>query len=173
VSVPAFHLWLTPSGPSRVVLAAIIRRLARELEAPVFEPHVTLLTDLPGSAHQQQQRATALAARLRPTRLTLTEPGYADGFFHCVFMRVELTPDVARLRAVAEEVFGRPPQPYMPHLSLVYGSYPAARKQAIIRQIPAEAETSFVADALHLIRADSPSPPDWAEIGAFPFRPGG
>jgi hypothetical protein len=57
----------------------------------------------------------------------------------------------------------------MPHLSLVYGSYPESRKQAIIRNLPPDVRTSFEVTNLSLIRADSSDPKDWHEIANFPF----
>jgi len=34
--------WLVPAAPEKQLFGALIRILARELKAPLFEPHVTL-----------------------------------------------------------------------------------------------------------------------------------
>jgi len=57
MTVTTYHLWLKPSGPSYEVLAGLIRDLAKELSAPVFEPHVTFLGDLEGSEQDHMNRA--------------------------------------------------------------------------------------------------------------------
>ena len=175
MSTPTYHLWLVPAGEPQHALAAVISTLARELGAPVFEPHVTLLANLGDAEHEHLRRAEELAGRLQPTRIVLSEPSYTDEFFQCLFMKVEPTPEVVRLRATAAAVFGRDPQPYMPHLSLVYGSFAPSLKRAVIRRLPPEARTSFVAETLHVIKADSTAPEDWHEIARFPFNadPGG
>ena len=166
---PTYHLWLAPSGETYGALAAVIRNLARELGAPVFEPHVTLMADLEGTEREHLRRTKALAERLEPTRIGLTEPSYTDEFFRCLFMHVDPTPDVMRLRTLAAEVFECDPQPFMAHLSLVYGSFASSLKQAAIRRLPSEVRTSFMVEALHLIRADSMAPHDWHEMARFAF----
>ena len=169
MSAPTYHLWLVPSGETYHALAAVIHQLARELGAPVFEPHVTLLADLGGTEREHVNRTKALAARLQPTRIVLTEPSATDAYFQCLFMHVEQTADVLRLRTAAATVFERDPQPYLPHLSLVYGSYPSSVKQTVIGRLPPEVRTSFIVETLHLIRADSLEPDDWHEIARFAF----
>lgn len=169
MSTPTYHLWVMASGDTHERLAAIIRRLAHELGTPVFEPHVTLLADLQGGEHEHVEHAVTLAGRLQPTRIILTEPSYTDEFFQCLFMRVDSTPDVMRLRELATTTFGREREPFMPHLSLVYGSFDETRKRDVIRRLPPEVQGSFVAETLHVIKADSMAPADWNEIARFPF----
>lgn len=169
MSTAAYHLWLAPSGATHAALATVIRNLAQEFDAPVFEPHVTLLANLSGREPELLQRADALARQLQPTRIVLTEPSFTDEFFQCLFMQVERTPDLMRLRTLAAAAFERDPHPYQPHLSLLYGSFASALKRAAIGRLPPEARTCFVAETLHLIRADSMAPQDWHHTARFAF----
>jgi hypothetical protein len=59
----------------------------------------------------------------------------------------------------------------MPHLSLVYGLYPQARRRAIIAGLAAELGTSFTASAVYLIKAESEDPNDWHEVLGVSFGP--
>ena len=153
----------TISGSSRVetvrdTLVQTIHELAHELGSPVFEPHVTLLAGLIGTEQEHAQRSRIVAQQLRPFNIILSEPSYRTEYFQCLFMRVEQTPVSDERECLARRVFQKPDETYMPHLSLVYGSYPESRKKAIIRNLPSDVRTSFEVTALSLIRADSSDP---------------
>ena len=127
-STPTYHLWLKPSGAALDVLGGTIRRLARELQVPAFEPHVTLLAYLEGSEREHRLRTAELAERLTPTECVLSKAAYLDEHFRCLFMLVDPTPGILSCHAMAAQAFGKEPEPYMPHVSLVYGSFPESRK---------------------------------------------
>jgi 2'-5' RNA ligase len=166
--MPSYHLWVKPMGAAYALLAETIHTLARELDTPPFEPHVTLLASLQGSEADHRQRAERLSRLLRPARFVLTEPAYLDEHFRCLFMLVEQTQEVMGYHASALGVFGRPKEEYMPHVSLVYGSLPESRKKDVIARLPAEIRSSFDVTSLVLLKADSPSPKDWHELLEIP-----
>ena len=72
--------------------------------------------------------------------------------------------------AMAAQAFGRDAEAYMPHVSLVYGSFPESRKLEIIGALPAAVRTSFLVKSVTLIRSDNMEPKDWHEIAEYPFR---
>jgi 2'-5' RNA ligase len=160
----SYHLWLKPSGAPHDLLAGAIRELARKLGAPVFAPHVTLLGHLEGKEDEHRRRTELLARELRPFPIVLAEAAHGDAYFQCLFLRVQQSSAVVDAHARACRVFRRPERAYLPHLSLVYGVYPEARKRAIIAGLPAELRTSFAASAVSLIKAESEDPKDWREI---------
>jgi 2'-5' RNA ligase len=170
VTHPSYHLWLKPAGATYDVLDRTIRRLAAVLDAPVFAPHVTLLARLTGTEREHIRRTEELARRLQPVEIVLTEPAWGERYFQCVFILVEETGAVRQANALAQQVFERGADPYMPHLSLVYGSYSEARKREVVARLPAELRTAFVASAVYLIRADSDDPADWHEILRQPLN---
>jgi hypothetical protein len=166
----AIHsLWFKPTGPAFNVLAGVVDRFARELGASPFEPHVTLLGNLEGSEPEILRRSEGLARKLRRFEIELTEPAYGQEHFQCVFMRVKETPSVMAANSQARPVFGQAPGGYLPHLSLVYGSFPDTRKREIIARLP-DLRLSFEAAAVHVIRADTDDPKNWHELAAFPIE---
>jgi 2'-5' RNA ligase len=169
MSPATYHLWVKPAGAVRDTLVQTIQELAQELRSPVFEPHVTLLAGLIGTEQEHAERSEIVTQQLRPFKITLREPSYGSEYFQCLFMRAEQTPSLMNANALARRIFQKPDETYMPHLSLVYGSYPESRKQAIIRNLPPDVRTSFEVIALSLIRADSSDPQDWHEIANCPF----
>jgi hypothetical protein len=69
--------------------------------------------------------------------------------------------------ACAKHVFNAPPEPYEPHISLVYGNLPEERKSVIAQNLPEDVKTHFEVKTIYLVRADSPHPKDWHQLGAF------
>lgn len=167
---PTYHYWFKPSGEAYVILSRTIRDLARELDAPVFEPHISLIGNLDGTEEELIAKTKDLAGRLKPFTAVLTKPSYRDTHFQCLYMRVERTTRLMNAFAIANNFFHKPHQEFMPHVSLVYGSYPEARKKLVMEGLPADVRTSFDVTGLLLVRAASPDPKDWDEIGPFPLR---
>jgi 2'-5' RNA ligase len=135
----------------------------------MFAPHVTLLGHLEGSEGEHQRRTEQLARELRPFPIVLADASHGETYFQCVFLRVQESPALTNAYTRAGRLFGAPERTYMPHLSLVYGDYPAVRKQAIVARLRPELRTSFEASSVYLIKAESEDPKDWHEIARAPF----
>lgn len=166
----AYYLWLKPSHDANTRLSRAIRELAQEHQAPVFEPHITVLGELPGSESQHRVRCEQLAQDLQPVPILLGPAGHNDDYFRCVFLAVDQTHQVIDTRMRASVLFDKPATPYFPHLSLLYGTYPESQRIDIIRQLSRELLDDFEATALSLIRADSRNPRDWHELGSYPLQ---
>jgi 2'-5' RNA ligase len=169
-ATPTYHLWLKPSGSAHEVLAGTIQRLARELQVAAFEPHVTLLAYLDGTEREHGLRTAELAERMAPYQCVLSRAAYLDEHFRSLFMLVDPAPAIMSCHAMAAQAFGKAAEPYMPHVSLVYGSFPESRKLEIIRTLLPEVRTSFLVNSVILLRSDSMEPKDWHEIAEYPFR---
>ena len=164
MTAPTYHLWLKPPSPTYEALAGLIRALAQELTAPVFGPHVTLLGHLEGSEQDHVQRTTRLGELIKPFSIQLGPAASRTEHFKCIFLEVDNSASIMSANAIARQLFQRPQEEFMPHLSLVYGSYPEARKKQIIARLPARAQTAFPVRSVHLIRANSENPRDWSEV---------
>ena len=164
-SMRSYHLWVVPSGETYQLLSGVIVRLSEEYGSPRFAPHVTVLGHLPGSEADILARARQLAERLSPYQIELTVPGMTEHYFQCLFLHVAPTAAVLNAHAQAVTVFSSPDAaPYMPHLSLLYGSFPLDMKQGIIKALPASLQLSFMVDRLLVIQAESDDPKDWTPI---------
>jgi 2'-5' RNA ligase len=170
LNAPTYHYWFKPAGVAYDILARTIRELGRELNSPTFEPHISLIGNLDGTEKELIQKTEQLAQRLESFNAILTEPSYRNTHFQCLFMSVEQTPPIMNAHAVSCVFFHKPHQAFMPHVSLVYGSYPESRKKLVIANLPADVKVSFEVTGLYLIRADSQEPKDWHEIGPFPMK---
>jgi 2'-5' RNA ligase len=160
-----YHLWLKPSRKASEQFAEVIQQLALELDAPTFEPHITLLGNLNGLASEHVARSNELAQSLPPFPIHVRGPAFGEDYFYCVFLAAEMTAPLLHAHAMARQVFlqegdGR----YLPHISLVYGRYSENRKKDIIARLPASLCVPFEASHLSLIRAGSDDPKEWQEV---------
>jgi 2'-5' RNA ligase len=120
-----FSLWIVPQGEARRRLAALIAELARRFGGPVFDPHVTLLAGLPGPAANVIARAEDVMRGAKTFPIRFAGPEKGDGYFRCLYVRVEPSPPLLALHAAARDAFGRTEEPpFFPHLSLMYGAPP-------------------------------------------------
>jgi 2'-5' RNA ligase len=160
-----YHLWLKPSRGASGQFGDVIQQLALELDAPIFEPHITLLGHLNGSEPEHVAKSKELALHLRPFPIIVSRPGFGEDYFHCVFLVVHMTLPLFDAHALARRIFhqegdGR----FLPHLSLLYGQYSENRKKDIIAKLPASLSLPFEATHLSLIRSRSEDPKDWEEM---------
>lgn len=160
-----YHLWLKPSREASHRFADVIQELALKLDAPTFEPHITLLGNLSGSEAEQVSMSNELARRLPPFPVNVSGPAFGEDYFHCVFLVADMTPPLLHAHALARQIFHQEEGGhYLPHLSLVYGRYSESRKKDIIARLPASLSLPFGVTHLSLIRAGSEDPKDWQEV---------
>jgi 2'-5' RNA ligase len=126
-----YSLWLVPEGADEDALQAIIDRLAAQYGGPSFPPHLTLLSGIVTDEADVVERTRRLASRGAPVALHIDGIGTDETYFQSLFAVVRPTPELVGLRAVAREIFPEAPDPYRPHISLLYGHPSAETKQTI------------------------------------------
>ena len=148
--------WLIPAEPARSFFQAMIKDLAQQHDAPVFEPHVTVFVgaNRVGAA----ERALSQVARdWYPTKLKTLGIAHSDEFIKTLFVR--FAPN-KRLRQINETIrdAAQDPSRYElePHLSLLYKMMPAALRREVAASISVPySEVSF--DAIKAVRCVSPT----------------
>jgi 2'-5' RNA ligase len=166
-----YTLWVVPPGEVYEKLAALILQLSRRYNAPKFEPHLTLLGDIEATEEGMLEKSQQLAESLNPFRVHLAKVGQLDDFFRCVFLRAEETPALMAANAEVRKMFGRQADPgFMPHVSLLYGHYPAEIKEKAIAQIGGGFDIEFDVNSIHLVYSSANIPiNDWNVIKEFPL----
>jgi 2'-5' RNA ligase len=165
VKAAGYAIWLMPTGPAYRHLARRILALSRQYSTPRFEPHVTLLSGIALPEEDAVNRCAALARLLEPFEVRLGAIDFSDEFFRCLFFHVMPADAVIRAHQQGGEVFGlRTQPPYMPHLSLMYGSLPAETRKRLAADPPSG--LSFQASRLYLYSVNGP-PEDWRPAGSF------
>jgi 2'-5' RNA ligase len=164
-----YHLWLKPSGKAYDILVKTIAELSKTYQGPFFKPHVTLLGSLPGTEVEISVRSSQLGTSLQPFDIQLTEPGYGDQYFQCVFLKAQETPAMRNAHELARRLFVKDTSPFMPHLSLLYGHYSIELQDKIAAALPETLRLSFTVDKFDLIRARSKDSKDWIPILTVPL----
>ncbi|GJL69040.1 MAG: hypothetical protein NPIRA06_16750 [Nitrospirales bacterium] len=167
--VNTYHLWLTPTGQAYDILMKTITDLSKAYHAPVFDPHVTLLGSLPGTGEAIPSQCVKLGGLLAPFDIFLAEPAYGDQYFQSVFLKAQETPALMDAHELANRLFVKASNPFMPHLSLVYGHYSLVPKHKITSTLPQALPLNFRVDTIHLIHSKSEHPMDWASILSVPL----
>lgn len=138
-------LWLIPSAATRTFFRQTIERLARECEAPLFEPHLTLGVtagppDLP--------RELAVA----PIQLKTLGIFWSATFTKTLFVRMLATPQVEALRtSLGQESYLRDP-----HLSLLYKETSAEEKARLATRLVLPF-SSVTFDTVQAVRCPNPT----------------
>jgi hypothetical protein len=116
--------WLIPAEPERELFAELIRILAKEFDAPRFEPHLTL-----GVAKTKQAAEKALRQiKAAPVRLRVRGIGFSTKFTRTLFVRFH------RINALENLIvdLGVNRQSLRdPHVSLIYKRLPARAKKEL------------------------------------------
>ena len=127
--------WLIPAEPARGWFCSLINDLARRLEAPVFEPHVTVYVTKAASENPAGVLENALADQ-KPLRLSISGLDCSEEFTKTLF--VEFQPD-AILASLSEKLrfasISRLEYELKPHLSLLYKRMPAEKKTEVMSSI--------------------------------------
>jgi 2'-5' RNA ligase len=162
-------LWLMPTGEAYDKLLGLIKRLANEYNAPLFEPHVTLLGEAMQLEEDVLKRIEQLVLGQKPFPITLNTVDYQDFYFRTLFVRAERTDPLQTLHDRAKEVFEMQDIPdYMPHLSLMYGNFPQSVKEQIIKAIGRDQTTEFAVNSVHLFKTDGEAN-TWYRVKEIPF----
>lgn len=150
-----YSLWVMPTGEAYDTFSILIKRLAQEYDAPVFDPHVTVLGEATQPEAEIIKRAEQLAQGHTPFQLHLHTIDYQDAYFRALFVRVQESEPLLALHQRAQELFQMPALPgYMPHLSLLYGHFPQAVKETIIATIGQDLAARFTVRSLHVVKTE-------------------
>ncbi len=162
-----FSLWLMPEGTAGKRLARWIDRLASRLGGERFAPHLTLLSGLRGGESELHAAAARVAAQIAPFTVRFDGIEGRPQHFRCLFLRAVAGKELRSAHARAARALGQAPDhAFLPHLSLVYGRLPPARRAALAREIGDGAPVEFLASRLHLWRTEG-SVAEWRERAVF------
>ena len=142
--------WLIPSEPYHELFREIIRILARQFDAPRFEPHLTLVAT---SQDSQTAKRVLRQIKARPIRLKIREIACSSKFTKTLFVRVAPTKSLDRL--IVDLAGARKPL-RDPHISLIYKKIPRRTKQELASTIRLPVR-GVVFDSIKTVRCPVPT----------------
>lgn len=160
-------LWLMPTGQAYEKFSSLIQKLAKDCNIPIFQPHITLLGEIMDSEEDCTKKAQQLVVNQKPFMMDLKEIGYQDYFFRALFVYTQKSKPLLDLHNKAKEIFQMQIPPYMPHLSLLYGSFPQTIKDKIMQEIDRDQSNQFEISSIHLVKGGEIK--DWQIIKEFPL----
>ena len=127
--------WLVPAPSYHRTLAAVIEHLSRELNAPRFEPHVTLYAGARGADDDVAALLTRAAHQVEPMDLRVSAVGTMPELFRTLYLELEPDPRTERLCRLFQAGL-QPALDYVlnPHLSLLYKDLPGTTRVALTRR---------------------------------------
>lgn len=160
-------LWLMPDQETYLKLGQLIADLSSVHQTPSFEPHVTLLSGILEEEEVALQLTEELADYSAPIQSSLTRIEFLEYFYRCLFFRADTSKTLFALREEAEELFEHTKiNPFVPHVSFLYGSLPVFRKIEIVEALGDRFFTDFTLTKLRLVRTEL-RPENWEFIGEF------
>jgi len=165
-----YALWLEPSGDIAYKLQERIKKLSNKYEAPVFAPHVTLLSGLKASENSLVPLVNTLASSHEPFQLQLTRAGYRDQFYESLFVHVKDSGSLKELRNTARQLFDLPEaEDYRPHLSLMYSDLSRNEKERILNIMGRDFHVNFPVKAITLMEIKG-GPEKWSKSHVSVFK---
>lgn len=129
-------VFLTPAADDFRYADGIIRELSAKLDAPLFEPHLTVCSGLCTDPELLKGVIAEAAQALPPLALRIKGVGCSESYFRTLYIEFEPDPLLTGLRERVGVAVERPDNGvFLPHLSLLYLEMPLAEKESLARRL--------------------------------------
>ena len=161
----AIAYWFIPAEPARSFFQRVINDLARQYDAPFFEPHLTIHV----GSHRASvaEKALSTAARdCKPVTLKSLEVDHSSEFIKTLFVRFSITTPLEELNhSVRSAAQDSSDYRLNPHLGLLYKRISIQDRRLLARsiQIPF---SEVIFDSLKAVQCISPTQ-DRADVEAW------
>ncbi|MBW2520037.1 MAG: 2'-5' RNA ligase family protein [Deltaproteobacteria bacterium] len=135
-SLPRIAFWLIPEQRFYDELLAIIVKLAKRFDAPVFQPHVTIYCTRRSDDRDELTLLTSLAQLTRPLTLNVETVQTGESLNKTLFLQLQKTAECNSLYQVLHGAASSPSgYRFDPHLSLLYQHTPRFMREALVSQL--------------------------------------
>jgi hypothetical protein len=150
-------------------VSALIGELSCRFGTPTFPPHVTLLAGLDQGADAVVARARQLARALHDLSVRFAGLEESGHYLRALSARIEPELPILDARRRAEAVLEvRPSEPFLPHLSLLYGDVPAPTRRLLANEVAMSAPPSIVLRALEVVSTEG-TVGEWRRLERWPL----
>jgi len=166
-------IWIPLNGEAHDAVVKSMRLARQRAGGPEFHPHVTLLRGIERTRDSAIVKLKELAQALKPFTVRLGRIAWRTDYYRCLFATVAMSTALAAAHRRAHEIFEMdPPEPFEPHVSLLYGSLDESAQQALARELGGSLHVSFEARALQLVNAAMRAPvAEWKTLAERPLGP--
>ena len=144
-------VFLTPAAEDFRYADGIIGELSARLDAPLFDPHLTVCSGLCADPGLLKGVVAEAAHELAPLILRIRRIGCSEEFFRTLYIEFEPDPLLTGLRERVAGLVERPDNGgFLPHLSLLYREMPLAEKEALVQGLNLD-RTALIFDRLKVV----------------------
>lgn len=136
--------WLTAAEPDRTHWSEVVRSLATQFDAPLFEPHVTLYSGPLHSTDQPDEIIRAVAEEFSEIVLNATGIGHTEQFTKTLFIEFAMNEALAKLSGELKRRSAQPDDYELkPHMSLIYARLAPDIIQRLATELPMPSQVRF------------------------------
>lgn len=162
-----YALWLIPEKQFYENLSAEIQKISIKYKTPSFEPHITLLGNIPEEKGIVEEKTKSIAATIPNLTLKSSGFGYSENYFKSLYLEIEETDDLLKANLSARQLFkSKGGEGYQPHISLIYGAITKPEKEEIIGEMGELLQTPFKIERLSIYSTFG-HVGDWFKVSDF------
>lgn len=162
-----YSIWLQPPEPVFSELQKIIKDLARQYNAPVFEPHMTVLGGFEYDLEELVSKVKTVTSQIQDIELSLGPVSFSTTYYQSVFVRVNSSAVLMQLNLDVKKALGFENELFMPHVSLLYGKHDMATREKIVYDLNIKQTSFIVKNAVIVPVTDNEK--DWKPVSVIPF----
>ncbi len=125
----SYSIWIVPDNGIKIQLYKKIQLLASKFDAPLFDPHITLLGGFLGDKKTLLNKTKIISKKIKPFKIFFEDVAYLNEFFRSLFLRVNNSPHLNSAKNKFSTKLKWEEKDYVPHLSLIYGNYSIEQKK--------------------------------------------
>ena len=155
-------IWLTPAKEDAAYLQNIINELTSVYRAPVFSPHMTLLSPVDLNVNELGSVLTNVAQEITPLFVTMSSLNHTNNIWKTVFIELEESLELVHLQqGLVSQFPSAPPYEFLPHISLIYKEMLDEQKEDIICNL--SVRNSYKMDKIIVMRT-GPNVDQWEKV---------
>ena len=153
-------IWLIPQDPELGRLRFLIRRIADISGGPVFEPHITILADIPLAPSEVVSCSASHFGALPELELTVGELATGTEYFKSLYLLAEPSPLLAKVHDLASRHLPSKAcgDKFEPHVSLAYGNQPYRKHPQLIQIAKEPIPLRLRFSGISIVHAGKPVP---------------
>lgn len=160
-----------PKNDDEASLSSLVRELAARFGTPVFTPHLTLRGDTEMPADRLAEEIAAAASQVPVFAEPISAIETTEAFFRAFYARFAVSSPLATLKRSLDPDAA---EPFMPHVSLLYGVLAAERKAPAAAEFGQRlAGRAITFDRICVVRSGQDIPiADWSILATAPLKRG-
>lgn len=161
-----YSIWLEPINKDWVYLKNIIDNLAKKCDSPIFEPHVTIdseIKKLPPSRNLIES-----LQNISKVKINSLELKHSNYIWKTLFIQLENNFKLDQIRKnLRNQLCFKSKYNFDPHISLIYKKMDKSKKEEIISKLNIKSE--FIFDKISIINS-SDEVKNWSKIFTYKLK---